>query len=178
MVEEPRKIEYADQHGNKVPVILAVVVGLVAAAISVWGVNSNGLTAGIEIYSAPQAVPGSVRAPEDKEEGEKLLAIGSRLHQSRCAACHSVDTKSIGPSYREISRRYGESVDIPGNTAPGVNNQISSSVLSSLGLAATHPKNSWDGYEQGPKQQLTEQERRAIAFWIFTQSLNKDAGDE
>ncbi len=172
-------IQYSDKSGSKkTPQILAVAIAVVAAGVSIWGVNSNGLTAGMPSTRASQAPPETVAAPNDKEEADRLLKVGALLHQERCAGCHSVNSKLIGPSYSAICRKYGESVDIPGNPAPGVNDQIDTAVLSAISFAATHPKSVWDGYEQGPVMTLTPEERRAVAFWIFNNSKNKVETDE
>ncbi len=175
----PPNIEYSDKgSANKTPLILSVVVAVVAAGISVWGVNSSGLTAGV---STPQSLPAelpNVAPPEDKVEQEKLLKAGSKLHQERCAGCHAADSKLSGPSYAEICRKYGESVDIPGNPSPGVTDQVSTTALSAISYATTHPGNVWDTYQQGPQLGLTADERRAVSFWIFNISKDKEEADE
>src|SRR5690349_16388192 len=98
MAITPAEIQYSDKGGaNKTPLILSIVVAVIAAGISVWGINSSGLTAGISTPQAAPVAPPVVAPPADKGEEERLLKAGARLHQERCAGCHAVDSKLIGP---------------------------------------------------------------------------------
>ena len=179
MAITPPEIQYSDKgRAKKVPLILAMVLAVAAAGVSIWGINTSGMTAGIPAPQTSQAAPPAIALPADKEEEERLLKAGARLHQERCAGCHAIDSKLIGPSYAEICRKYGESVKIPGSPAPGVTEQISSTALSAISFAATHPSNVWDAYEQGPQLAMTAEERRAVAFWIFNNSKDKEETDE
>ncbi|MCC7528994.1 MAG: hypothetical protein IT342_10755 [Candidatus Melainabacteria bacterium] len=179
MTITPPDIQYSDKGSSKkAPIIMAMVVAVVAAGISIWGVNTSGLTAGIPSPQAAQPAPAAVAPPADREEEDRLLKAGARLHQERCAGCHAIDSKLIGPSYSEICRKYGESVEIPGSPAPGVTDQISSTVLSAISFATTHPSNVWDAYDRGPQLSMTEEERRAVAFWIFNNSKDEEEKDE
>ena len=179
MAITPPDIRYSDKGGaNKTPLILAIVVAVIAAGVSIWGINANGLTAGIPASQTSQPTPPAVATPSDKGEEERLLKAGAQLHQERCAGCHAIDSKLIGPSYSEICRKYGESVEISGSPAPGVADQISSTALSAISFAITHPGNVWDAYDQGPQLTLTKEERRAVAFWIFNNSKDKEETDE
>lgn len=179
----PQDIQYSDKgSAKKTPLIMSIVVAVLAAGISVWGINSTGLTAGIPTSQPPQSDLPTVSPPSDIEEKERLLKVGAKLHQERCAGCHAIESKLIGPSYSEICRRYGEAIgvsgEISGSSAPGVAHQVSTTALSAIGYAVTHPPKHWDAYEQGPQLALTAEERRAVAFWIFNNSKNKEAVDE
>lgn len=187
MPNTPQDIQYSDKgSAKKTPLILSIVVAVVAAGISVWGINSTGLTAGIPTPQAPQTAPPTISPPSDNEEKERLLKAGARLHQERCAGCHAIDSKLIGPSYSEICRKYGESIAIPGensgeisgNPAEGIADQISTTALSAISVAVMHPAKGWDSYGQGPQLELTAEERRAVAFWIFNNSKDKEEADE
>lgn len=179
MAITPPDIQYSDKcSAKKTPLILAIVVAVLAGGISIWGINATGLTAGLPTPQTSQQVPSTVAPPANKEEEERLLKAGARLHQERCAGCHAIDSKLIGPSYSEICRKYGESVEIPGSPAPGVTDQISSTALSAISFATTHPRSVWDAYDQGPQLAMTAEERRAVAFWIFNNSKDEEETDE
>ena len=179
MAVTPPDIQYSDKGGSKkAPLILSIVVAVIAAGVSIWGVNSSGLTAGISAPHVPDAAPPTVALPSDKEESERLMKVGVRLHQERCAGCHAVDSKLIGPSYSEICRKYGQSVEVSGSPAPGVADQVSTTALSAISFATTHPSNVWDAYQQGPQLGLTPEERRAVSIWIFNNSKDKEETDE
>ncbi len=145
----PQDIEYSDKgSAKKTPLVLSIFVAVVAAGISVWGINSTGLTAGLPVPQPPQSAPPTISPPSDGEERGQLLKIGAKLHQERCAGCHATDSNLIEPSYSEICRKYGESIEIPGeksgeiagNPAEGVADQISTAALSSISFAVTHPE--------------------------------------
>jgi mono/diheme cytochrome c family protein len=179
MAESPDEIKYSDKgSGNKTPVILAVLIAIFAAGVSIWGVNSTGLMAGIPDASAPTAAPPTVVLPSDKNEKERLLKLGARVHQESCAGCHSVDAKLIGPSYIAICRKYGESTEVNGAPTPGVTDQIDVSAISAISFATTHPKNNWQSYQRGPELSLSAEERRAVAIWIFNFSNEREGADD
>jgi len=177
MVESPSDIKYS-QSGNRTPVVMAVLVAVIAAGISFWGVDSTGLMAGLPVSAISKPAPPAVVLPSDNAERERLLSVGAGIHQQSCAGCHSVDSKLIGPSYLEICRKYGESIEVKGSPAPGVTNQVDISAVSAISLATMHPVNSWDAYERGPDLTLTAEERRAVAFWIFNCSREKEGADD
>lgn len=186
MVERPSEIQYSDKgSGKKTPLVLSLIVAVAAAGVSVWGINSTGLTAGLpsagnsqSSAAGSQQATHTVEPPSSKEEQAKLLAAGEKVHQERCAGCHASDTKLIGPSYSEICRKYGESVEITGSPTLGVTDQVDATALSAIGFATTHPKNAWDGYQRGPQINLSDDERRAIAYWIFNISKDEEDGDD
>lgn len=159
MSDTPAKIEYSDKDKpNKTPIVLAVAVAIVAAVISVWGINSSTLMAGVNSPSPLPTPPAVLAAPSDKEETDRLLSVGATLHQQRCAGCHSIEAKLIGPSYLEISTKYRD--------------------LSEIGFASTHPKNDWDGYDDGPHLHLDKEQQRAIAVWILSSTKSKGGGND
>ncbi len=182
MAENPSEIQYSDKaSGKKTPLVLSIIVAVAAAGVSIWGINSNGLTAGIPSAANLQTgskPPSTVEPPGGKEEQEKLLKSGAKVHQERCAGCHASDVKMIGPSYSEICRRYGESVEIAGSPTLGVTDQVDTTALSAISFATTHPQGAWDAYERGPQINLSPEERRAISYWIFNISKEKEDGDD
>ena len=158
MPDSPAKIEYSDKaKPNKTPIVLAVAVAIVAAMISVWGINSSALMAGVNSPSLLPTPPAVLAPPSNKEETDRLLAVGAALHQQKCAGCHTIESKLVGPSYIEISRKYRD--------------------LSEIGFASTHPKNDWDGFDDGPHLHLNKEQQRALAVWILSSTKGKGAGE-
>lgn len=164
MPDSPAKIEYSEKgKSSKIPIVLAIVVGIAAAVIAAWGVNSNALMAGISAPAPAPVLSVVLAAPANKDEAERLLKAGASVHQERCAGCHAIDAKLVGPSYSEISKRYKN--------------------LSEVGFASTHPRNDlanngWDGYDDGPHLHLSKEEQRAVAVWILERTKEKEAGND
>jgi mono/diheme cytochrome c family protein len=180
MAETPADIKYSDKgSGNKTPVVFAVIVAIVAAGVSIWGVSSTGLMAGVPETANTLPAPPTVALPSDKGEKVRLLSLGAQVHQESCAGCHAVDTKLIGPSYLDVCKLYGESMDVKGTPSPGVTDQIDVVAISGISFATSHPKNNlWDGYQSGPDITLTADQRRAVAVWIFNLSNEKEGRDD
>lgn len=179
MAESPKDIQYLHKGAaNKMPVFLAVFIALIAGGVSIWGVNSVGLTAGIPDTSSVKIAPPIVSLPASSAERDSLLSQGSKIHQENCAGCHAVDSKLIGPSYMEICRKYGESIEVKGQPTPGVSEQINGSAISAISHAVTHPAYAWDGYQRGPDLILPAEQRRAVAVWIFNFSNEKEGADD
>lgn len=64
-----------------------------------------------------------------------------------CLACHAVDTKIIGPSYREVSRRGYDQAKI-------------------MELVANPQPTNWQGYPPMPPMRVPTEDLKLIADWI------------
>lgn len=177
MTDTPAKIEYSDKDKpSKTPIVLAVAVGIVAAAVSVWGINNNALMAGVPSPSPALMPPSTLTSPASEQETERLVKAGAALHQERCAGCHTIESKLVGPAYVEISAKY-RSV----GSGAGIKNPeklTTAALLSDIGYASTHPKNDWDGYDDGPHLHLDKEQQRAIAVWILNSTKDKEVGND
>jgi len=172
MSNTPANIKYSDKGtSSKTPIILSLVAGVVAAAVSVWGISSGGQTAGVspdpkvEFRELADSNV-NITPPENAAEKQRLIKAGASLHQQSCAGCHNLDSKLVGPSYTEIVRKY---------------RQGSNSPISEIAFASTHPPTTWDGYDLGPHLHLTKDEQRALAVWIVESSQKaekKDRGND
>ena len=69
-----------------------------------------------------------------------------------CMACHAVDRKVVGPSFRDVSRKY--------------QNQSPDTVATSIRLGGS---GRWGAMPMPPQPQVTEAESRALAQWILNQ---------
>ena len=78
-------------------------------------VSTSKLEAGSEMESAPQAAAATpedavAAAPTDKTQNkaEALhMANGLALAQkNNCLACHKIDTKLVGPAWRDVAKKY------------------------------------------------------------------------
>lgn len=97
----------------KIKTLLVSMLAIFVAACS----PSNDENAEAEAVPAPteQAVSAPVKPPEKApatsaikvtDELAELSALEAKLSKIGCFACHAVDDKRIGPSYRSIAERY------------------------------------------------------------------------
>ena len=49
-------------------------------------------------------------------------AVEAMMQKNGCFACHSVEQKIIGPSYREVAKRYAGQADAPAKLVAKVKN--------------------------------------------------------
>lgn len=61
----------------------------------------------MRVWGALSTVIISVLLTAGDAQGDEALAKAKN-----CMACHAVDAKRIGPSYKEIARRYGGQKDV------------------------------------------------------------------
>ena len=81
-----------------------------------------------------------------------LAAIQPMLNNNDCMACHGLNTKLIGPSFKDISARY--------KTADGAVNLLSDKIKNgSQGVWGAIPM---------PAQTLSVQESAQIAQWLVS----------
>jgi cytochrome c len=86
-------------------------------------------------------------APVAKPEPPAALAV---LGKNGCSACHTVDTKLVGPAFRDVAKKYAGQVDAPGYLARKIRSGGS-------GVWGAIPM---------PAQTLAEADARAIAQWL------------
>ncbi|WP_347330356.1 c-type cytochrome [Marinimicrobium locisalis] len=81
-----------------------------------------------------------------------LAQDAEKLFQGKaCAACHSMDTKMVGPAIKEIAAKYAGEDDASGILANSIKNGS---------------KGKW-GQMPMPANNVTEEEAKALAEWIL-----------
>ncbi|MCL4151082.1 UNVERIFIED_CONTAM: hypothetical protein GTU68_040815, partial [Idotea baltica] len=48
----------------------------------------------------------------NSDTGQSLLASQNLLDRNGCTTCHAINEQTIGPSFRQISRKYGSHPDL------------------------------------------------------------------
>lgn len=83
-----------------------------------------------------------------------LAADGETIFKGKpCVACHSVETKMIGPSFKEVAAKYAGQTD------------ASSIIIQSMKAGS---QNKWGAIPMPPNM-LTDEEANALAEWILSQ---------
>ncbi len=102
---------------------------------------------------APDQIISVQMAPEsiaNTASGVSLAAIQPMLDKNACTACHGMNTKLVGPSFKDISARY--------KTADGAVNLLSDKIKNgSQGVWGSIPM---------PAQALSVQESAQVAQWL------------
>ena len=73
--------------------------------------------------------------------------------KNNCMACHAVDKKLVGPSYRDIANKYRGQSDAPAKLAQKIRGGGS-------GV--------WGPIPMPPNPRLTEEEARRLADWVLS----------
>ena len=73
--------------------------------------------------------------------------------QKNCLACHAVDKKLVGPSYRDIAAKYKANKDAPATLAKKIREG---------GVGA------WGQIPMPANPQVSEAEAQALAKWVLT----------
>nr|WP_305793056.1 cytochrome c peroxidase [Sedimenticola hydrogenitrophicus] len=94
---------------------------------------------------------GSVPPTADLEAGATLIT------QNDCVACHKLETKLVGPAYRDIANRYGDDPDAPAILVDKIR----------LGGAG-----SWGEIPMAPHPTLTNDQIGNMVAWILAQKTN------
>ncbi|WP_421682298.1 c-type cytochrome [Stutzerimonas urumqiensis] len=80
-------------------------------------------------------------------------ATGEELFKSKaCAACHAIDTKLVGPSYKEVAAKYSGQADAVSTLVTSIKN-------GSQGKWGPIPM---------PPNQVTDEEAKTLAEWILS----------
>ncbi|MDW8294330.1 MAG: c-type cytochrome [Aquificaceae bacterium] len=72
--------------------------------------------------------------------------------QKGCIACHEVNTKKVGPSYKDIAKKYADRAD-------AVDYLAEKTLKGSMGVWGNVPM---------PPQKIPEAEAKEIAKWIMS----------
>ena len=89
-----------------------------------------------------------------------LLVVGNAqadqaLAQAKgCMACHQVDTKVVGPAYKEVAAKYKDQADAAGMLAAKVK----------AGGVGT-----WGQVPMPPQPTLTDDEVKTLVAWVLAQ---------
>ena len=115
------------------------------------GIAKNSQNNGLN--TSPDPSLRAQKAPEiiaSKTSGESLAAILPMLNKNACMACHGLNTKLIGPSFKDISARY--------KTTGGAVNLLSDKIKNGS-------QGGWGAIPM-PAQALSVQESAQIAQWL------------
>lgn len=83
-----------------------------------------------------------------------MAQTGEELFKAKgCAACHSIDTKLVGPAYKEVAAKYAGQGD-------AVTTLVTSITKGSQGKYGPIPM---------PPNAVTEEEAKILAEWILSQ---------
>ena len=97
--------------------------------------------------SRPAAAPPEGAAPAKPTTGADATAL---LQRHGCVACHSVDTKVVGPAFRDVARKYAGRTDVVAYLAGKIKSGGS-------GIWGAMPM---------PPQSLGDADARTIAQWL------------
>ncbi|WP_457623874.1 c-type cytochrome [Persephonella sp.] len=81
----------------------------------------------------------------------------------QCGSCHDIYKKAVGPSFYEISKRYGQS---------------DSSVEKVAKLIINPKPSNWPGYAYMPPFKIPFEEALILARYVLIESLNKENRNE
>jgi S-disulfanyl-L-cysteine oxidoreductase SoxD len=112
-----------------------------------------GAQRGVDTTRPPGAVlAASVAAPAPAPTGkaEGSAAVAALLQKYSCTACHAVDSKLVGPAFREIAKKYVDRAD---------------AVAYLAGKIKAGGSGVW-GQIPMPAQALSEDEARSLAQWL------------
>lgn len=83
-----------------------------------------------------------------------LAADGGELYKTKgCSVCHAIDTKLVGPSYKDVAAKYAGQADAASLLAAKIKS----------GGSGT-----W-GQIPMPPNAVTDEEAKALAAWVLTQ---------
>ena len=156
---------------------LSITAVLVAVAVAGIAAGCGGGNGAEDSTSAPAAAPAAARAPtaaggltaEELEKGigpiktvslgpidEALEEEGEEIFKLKCAACHKIETRYVGPALGEVlSRRTPE--------------YVMNMMLNPLEMVEKHPevkKLLAEFFTAMPDQQLTEADARAVLEYL------------
>jgi cytochrome c len=86
--------------------------------------------------------------------GRPALAAGGLdiAKAQGCLACHAVDSKLVGPAYKDVAEKYNGQADAPATVAQHIREGGSGR---------------WGDVPMPPQKQLTEAQAKALAAWIL-----------
>ena len=99
------------------------------------------------LASVPFALAGGmVQASPDPAEVQQILT------KNACLACHAVDTKMIGPAYREVAEKYADDPDAADTIAEHIKN-------GSSGI--------WGAVPMPPNPGISDEEVEKVVEWVL-----------
>lgn len=97
-------------------------------------------------------VPAVGGANGSKPAGDASKSLATLLQKNTCTACHSVDSKVVGPSFRDVAKKYADRPDRASYLA---------------GKIKSGGSGAWGAIPM-PPQAISEAEASAIANWLAT----------
>ena len=99
------------------------------------------------VTTAPTASVGPAR---NAESGASTAAVIALTQKHGCASCHGMENKIVGPSFRDVAKKYASRADAAGYVTSRIK-------AGSSGVWGAIPM---------PPQTLTETDAKAIAQWL------------
>ena len=112
------------------------------------GVDTSDKSAAPKADASKPAASKPAAAPAAAAGGNE--AVMAMLNKYSCTACHAVETKGLGPAFRDIAKKYGERADAVQYLTGKIKNGGS-------GVWGSMPM---------PPQSLSDEEARSIAQWL------------
>lgn len=107
----------------------------------------------VETEPAPVPVPAEVK-PEAKPVAEVSEADALQLaKKSNCLACHAVDKKMVGPSFKDIAAKYRDDAGAEARLA---------------GIIGKGGRGVWGVMAMPPSPQLSEADRKILAKFVLS----------
>lgn len=102
--------------------------------------------------TAPSDVtPASQTRPEAAEPGGDAMQLAQK---STCLACHALDKKVVGPSFREIAAKYRDD--------PGAEARL-------MDVIAKGSRGTWGAAVMPPLPQVSEENRHVLVKFVLSQ---------
>jgi cytochrome c len=73
---------------------------------------------------------------------------------NQCLACHSIDKKLVGPSFKDIAAKYKSDTSAPDQLVASVKNGS---------------KGKWGAMAMPPNSRLSDEDAHTVIAWILTQ---------
>lgn len=135
----------------------AITIGLTALA---WGCNNQ---------SAPKNTSGTISPATDslinsggRSADSSLQAGATLITRGDCFTCHTIEKKLVGPSYKDVARKYQP---LEGN-------------LDKLATAIIHgSKGIWGEAPMTPHPNITQEDARKMVLYIFSLKDNLPVQD-
>jgi len=88
-----------------------------------------------------------------------LSMADEKLAQSKaCMACHAVDKKMVGPSYRDVAQKYA------------ADKEAVAKLMASIKAGGS---GKWGAVPMPPQAGLSDAEAKTLAVWVLAQTAKK-----
>jgi cytochrome c-550 PedF len=107
---------------------------------------------GVMSQEAVWAIRSYTESRPKEEQASPENAIEVLAKKSRCQSCHAVDTRGVGPAYRDVAKKYSKDKQAPGK------------LLAKLKKGA---QGAWGKIPMPPVDSVTDEDLKALIQWIL-----------